>query len=330
MHIVRIIKDWDWPDLIRQTPGGSGVWGKLKFMLEPIEECDFVIVLNNRLKKSSRVMCPPEHVWAIMQEPYYPGLTDWMLEKHEIYSKVFTHHRSEYDDAKYIPSHPAIPWHVNRTYNELVNARVPEKSKTLSWIVGDAMDLPGHVKRWSFLEYIKKDPNLELDLYGKKIRYIEDKWDALAPYRYALAVENTSGLDYWTEKVADCFLTWTVPLYWGCVNLEDYFPSESFIRIDIEKPKESVEKIKKTLKEDKWENRVPALTEARELVLNKYQLFPHITELIDKYSLPSVERKSVIIPAYRRSAKAFFNRRIYKLKKRFGKLQRIVHTSIII
>jgi hypothetical protein len=26
MPIVRIAKDWDWPDLLRQPPGGQGIW----------------------------------------------------------------------------------------------------------------------------------------------------------------------------------------------------------------------------------------------------------------------------------------------------------------
>ena len=65
---------------------------------------------------------------------------------------------------------------------------------------------------------------------------IEDKWAGLAPYKYSLAIENAVTPDYWSEKIADCFLTWTLPIYYGCLNLEDYFPKQSFIRIPF-KPK---------------------------------------------------------------------------------------------
>jgi hypothetical protein len=320
MILVRIVKDWDWPDIMRQTPGQTGIWGDVRFTIAPVPECDYVIVLNNRMKVDTPVACPREHIWAIMQEPYYRGFTDWVVEKHETYAKVFTHQRAAYGDDKHVPSQPALPWHVNKTYDELIVAAVPDKSKNLSWIVGNALDLPGHLQRWSFLEFLKKDPALGLDLYGKKIRYIEDKWDGLAPYRYSLAVENTSGPDYWTEKIADCFLAWTVPLYCGCTNLEDYFPGESFIRVDIGKPDESLAEIKRILREDDWERRIPALKQARELVLNRYQLFPFAAGLIHSQHSPGGEKRPVTIPAYRRSAKAVLDHRLYRLKKQFGRL----------
>jgi len=36
--LVRIVKDWDWPDLRRQTPNQSGIWECIEFTLEPVKE----------------------------------------------------------------------------------------------------------------------------------------------------------------------------------------------------------------------------------------------------------------------------------------------------
>ena len=320
--LVRIVKSWVGPDFFYQTPGEKGIWEGIRFTFEPIEECDFLIVLNNQLQHDVTVKCYPENVWALMQEPYYAGLTDWMVEKNECFAKVFTHHRAIYKDNKYIVSHPAIPWHVNKTYDQLISALEPRKSKNLSWIVGDALDLPGHIKRRSFLEYIKGDRSLDLDLYGKKINFIKDKWDGLAPYRYSLAVENTIGMDYWTEKVADCFLAWTVPIYHGCPNLETYFPEESFIRINIDEPEASLERIERVVKEDNWEKRLPALEEARRLVLHRYQFFPHMTGHIREQKAPGGKKVPVTIPAYRRSREAKAYRVLFKIRR---EIRRLVH-----
>ncbi len=320
MILVRIVKDWDWPDLMRQTPGQKGIWGDVRFTADPVEECDYLLVLNNRMKVDTHALCPPGHVWSLMQEPYYRGFTDWVVEKHDAFAKVFTHHRAAYGDDKHIPSQPALAWHVNKTYDQLIAVEVPAKSKTLSWIVGDALDLPGHLQRWAFLEHLRKDPSLGIDLYGKKIRYIEDKWDGLAPYRYSLAAENTSGPDYWTEKIADCFLAWTIPLYWGCTNLEDYFPRESFIRVDIGRPEESLVQIKRILAEDNWESRLPALREARDRVLNRYQFFPYVSGLIHSSNSVGGEKRPVVVPAYRKSLRAVLDHRLYRLRRRFGRL----------
>jgi hypothetical protein len=319
MTTVRIVKNWDWPDILRQTPGCKGIWDGVNFTLDDVNEYDFAIVFNNFMKTDTQVICPETNLWALMQEPYESGFSDWMVEKHEVFYKVFTHH-IPFKSPKYIASHPAIPWHVNLTFDELIACKMPVKSRKLSGIVGEAMDLPGHIKRWKFLEYIQKDTTLELDLYGRKINYIEDKWNGLAPYKYSLAIENNSGPDCWTEKLADCFLTWTVPLYYGCTNLEKYFPKESFIRIDINNPLESLNKIKAIINENNWERYIPALEEARNLVLYRYQFFPYFCELIRSQPVRSTGKKRIIVPAYKRSRQAWVNRFKYKFRKKLGLL----------
>jgi len=319
MTLVRIVKDWDWPDLLRQTPGQKGIWNGIRFTLDDVEECDYLVMLNNRMKTATTVACPPGNIWVLMQEPYEKGFSDWMVEGHDVFSKVLTHHIPAHD-PKYVISHPAIPWHVNRTFDQLTSCPIPEKIKGLSWIIGDAKDLPGHLRRWSFLEFIKK-AGLPIDVYGKKIQYIEDKWDGLAPYRYALAIENNSGPDMWTEKLADCFLTWTLPFYYGCTNLEDYFPEESFIRIDITQPEASLEKIRAVIAEDAWEKHLPALEIARNLVLYNYQIFPHLSKLIAALPEGAKGKMKRTIPPYKRSAEAFWRRAEYKLKKKLRILE---------
>lgn len=301
--IVRIVKNWEWPDLMQQTPGHTGIWDDIQFIEEPVEECDYLIILNN-LEKKQEPCCPPEHIWRIIQEPPVDFFKSWHVNLSYSH-KTFTCD-PELSSPEYFRSHPMLPWHVNRDYDYLSTCPVPEKSKTLSWITSTRNVLPGHKKRMNYL-YSIKEKIPELDLLGGNIRHImneeakeriekeqqelgfktiEDKWAGLAPYKYSLAIESHSGPDYWTEKVADCFLAWTVPIYFGCTNLKDYFPKESFIRIDIDKPEEAIRALKKVLREDSWESRLEALTEARKLVLNKFQLFPFMS-----YYIRSLSRK---------------------------------------
>ena len=317
--LVRIVKDWDWPDLMRQTPGGKGLWDGIRFTCDPVDECDVLVMLNNRMKTDVAVCCPRENIWAIMQEPYVRGFNDWMAEGLESYAKVFSHYRPEKTD-KFVVSHPALPWHVNRTFDELVHADVPEKRKPLSWIVGNVADIPGHFRRLAFLKHIQRKESIPIDLYGKAVRFIDDKWDGLAPYRYSLAVENSRSTDYWTEKFADCILAWSVPLYDGCVNLEAYFPPGSFIRIDVTKPEKTIAQIKDILEHDQWESHLPALEEARKLILRKYQLFPYLTSLIPSYATQKKGCERIVIPAYRRSTEVKLFRAMFKLKRMFFRM----------
>ncbi len=319
MTLVRIAKDWDWPDLMRQTPGGEGTWDGIRFTLGDEEECDVLVVLNNRMKSGVRARCPEGRVWALMQEPYVRGFTDWMAEGHEAFSRVYTNYVPA-RDTKYRISHPALPWHVDRSFDQLVSCAVPAKDRTCSWIAGSPRDLPGHMKRLSFLRFLQANGGLGVDLFGRAVRYIEDKWDGLAPYRYSIAVENTACPDYWTEKIADCFLAWTVPLYHGCPNLEKYFPPDSFVRIDIDRPREAVETIRRVLREDDRERRMPALAEARRRVLFEHQLFPHVAKLV-RAEPPAVGGKVLqTVPAYRRSVKTRILRSLFKVRKHYMRL----------
>jgi len=314
--LVRLVQDYEGPNLLRQTPGQTGIWDGIRFTLEPLEECDFLIVLRSQMKNPISVRCPPQNVWAVVQDPYVPGFNDWLVEGYDKFSRVFTP-EIPYFNGKFIRSQPALPWYVNRGYDELVSLPVPEKTKDLSWILGNQRDIPGHFKRRAFLAYLKREGKVTFDLFGRIGQPLTDKAEALLPYRYSLAVENSCTADYWTEKIADCFLCWTVPIYYGCSNLEDYFPADSFIRIDIEKPKEAQELILTIIKNDDWARRLNALREARYLILNKYQLFPHFSSYIRKELPVAVEREYIHIPVYKRSKRAKCRRVIYKAKRAF-------------
>lgn len=315
MILVRIVKDWDWPNLFRQTPGQKGVWNDITFTQDTTPECDYLVMLNNRMETHTSGHCPQENIWMLIQEPYQKGFTDWVIEKHEPFAKVFTHHPPcNNGNKKYLVSHPAIPWHINKTYDELTNCPIPQKSKPLSWIVGAAKDLPGHLQRLAFLEAIKGS-SLPIDLFGRAVHPIEDKWDGLAPYFFSLAIENNSGSDMWTEKLADCFLSWSVPFYYGCTNLEKYFPKDAYIPIDINNPIAAIKIIRENVTPENWKKRLPAINEARNLILNKYQLFPFLTEQIHNFSAHNSAKLPFIIPPYKKSLRARVYRLAYKIKK---------------
>lgn len=315
MTLVRIAKDWDWPDLLRQTPGGDGVWDGIRFTVDPVEECDYLVVLNNRMKTDLRVRCPEGNVWALMQEPYVRGFTDWMVERHRPFSRVLTSHAPD-NSRKYVVSHPAVPWHVNRSFDQLSAMEVPEKALPLSWVVGSAMDLPGHFQRLDFLRILRQERDIPADLFGRAVRPIDDKWDGLAPYRFSLAVENTVCPDYWTEKVADCFLSWTIPLYHGCPNFSGYFPPDSFIPIDIRNPREALAVIRGIVSSGRgeWERRMPALREARRRLLHEHQFFPHVASMVNRENEPPRDPTENVVSPYRRSPSATFWRRVRKIE----------------
>jgi hypothetical protein len=296
MTLVRIVKNWDWPNLLRQLPSGGRIWGGIQFTLEPVDECDYLVVLNHP-SETFKIRCPPKHVWAIMQEPAYEPFR-LLHQGNSTYSRVYTPDTHLWG-KRYIHSQPALPWHVNRDYDFLHHCDIPKKERDLSWITSNKDVFPGHRSRLKFLEKIQD--NIEFELYGRGFRYIEDKWDGLAPYRYSLAVENLSNSYYWSEKLADCFLAWTMPIYYGCTQISRYFPRESMVCIDINDP-QAIEKIKDTVASDRWYQNIDAIEHARQLVLDSYQLFPFVVQEIRRYeeacNCPQEPRAELITVSY--------------------------------
>lgn len=307
--LVRIIKDWDSPDILRQTPGSLGVWKNITFTLDPVKECDYVIVFN-RVPEDTLVFCPPENIFAVMQEPYIQGIFDWMVEGHEQFSKVFTHHTFN-NKEKFIPSFPMLPWHIDKSYDELRSLAPVAKEKTLSWITSNKKIFPGHKDRMLFFDAIKKS-DLQIDLFGRGIKEISDKWDGLADYKYALAIENSQSQNYWTEKLSDCFLSYTMPFYYGATNVSEFFPKDSMIVIDVTNPKKAIKIINESIENNLWEKNFDAIIEARDLVLHKHNFFSVIAEKIGNECF-NYNNKNIVLKKYKKSLNMKIGNRIKKI-----------------
>lgn len=269
MITVRISKSWKQPDWFRQTPGGHGLWGDCRFTEESVPDPDFLIVCNH-VHTDLRLTIDPSRVWLLLQEPPVPAYR-WIRPSYTDYGRVLgpdpTLDRTSPADR----THGCLPWHVGKTYDELRAAPPPTKTTDLVWITSNQRVHPGHRKRMHFLAHLRQEAPVEV--YGRGIRPIDDKWTALAPARYALAIENHSSPHYWTEKIADCFLAGAMPLYWGAPNIADYFPAESFVWIDIT-DRHAAKQVAEILRSDRAERHREAIQEARRRVLEQHQFFP--------------------------------------------------------
>ncbi len=271
---IGICRGYDYPDLRRQLPGQGDTWGSVRFIIDDIAEpCDVLVVLN-QFYREVEIDCG--EVWQIIQEPPI-DIFPWIFEGHETFDRIYSPWCPNPYDSRFRLSHGALPWHVDMTYNELKAFSPDEKYQNLSWITSNKKIMTGHRDRIRFLDRLTKS-GVEFDLFGYGFKPIKKKYYGLGPYRYSMAIENYSGPHYWTEKIADCFLSWTMPIYYGCTNLADYFPRESFVQIDIKDPM-VLEIIKDVVKSDLYLKNREAIAEAR-LVLDEYQLFPFLAQQV--------------------------------------------------
>lgn len=254
--------------LLLQTPGGRGQWKDATFILnEEVAECDAWIVYEGLFGQET-TRCPANQVMLITGEPsdiriYEPG---WLrsFDRVRTVQPDITHPRRAV-------GHTALPWYLGPGYDQLSSGDFPAKTDDISVICSNKAMIGGHRRRLRFVEQL-----LELSpmpRFGRGFRDLPDKWEGLAPFRYSVAVENSRHDHYWTEKIADCFLAGTVPIYWGAPNIRDYFPADAMIVIDTLDPVEVARIIKTEATPEAYQRRLPALREAKRRVLEEYNLF---------------------------------------------------------
>ena len=103
-----------------------------------------------------------------------------------------------------------------------------QKRSMASLIASNQNKLTGHKLRHEVVQHIKNN-NFNVSVIGRGYRPFENKEDGLKSYRYSIVIENTSELDYFTEKVIDACLLETIPIYWGAPNISKYFDTRGFI-----------------------------------------------------------------------------------------------------
>ena len=106
------------------------------------------------------------------------------------------------------------------------NQKVHPKSKDFSIIYSHKRQCPGHKLRHQIAESMHG----LIDLYGNgSPNPIKFKEEGLADYKFSIIIENISCDNYFTEKLIDCFLTGTIPIYWGCPNIGEFFDASGMI-----------------------------------------------------------------------------------------------------
>lgn len=297
--LVRIVKDWKWPDIFQQTPRNKGVWEGIRFTEEEVKTCDLLVVLNASPVRINTI-CPIGARWLFLQES--------PIDLYRYYLKIapyFDKYFGFWDPAEVsniVNTQTALSWHIKKTYDELVKLSLKDaleaKKRAVSWVTSNAKQKEGHRLRMAFKDFLQQQ-KLPFDLWGHGFCPIDDKFDGIFPYKYSIAIENYSCDDYWTEKITDCFLSWTLPIYYGAKNITRYFPEESMLLIDPNRPEYSLQQIKEAMAADYYESHLDYIKEARELILNKYQFFPWIKHLLNQSQIDFSKKEPVDIPANR-------------------------------
>ncbi len=205
------------------------------------------------------------------------------------------------------------------THAELVALQPPQKRDAIAAVVSRKSLLPGHRRRLRFLKMLKEALGDRVEIFGTGIRQLPVKADAILPYKYHLALENTVMPSYWTEKVADAFLGFALPLVSGPPDLSRWFPEDSFVPIDLADTAKAIETVVSAIDNDIYADRLPAIVEARRRVLDDERLCPMIVRVIAAHpdATPRLAEPQTILPAPRLPLMGRIRREVLRAYWRF-------------
>jgi hypothetical protein len=110
------------------------------------------------------------------------------------------------------------------------HAKIYEKSKMLSHIASVQRRTSGHNLRHIVGEAIRD--RYEVDFWGLAYKEFDLKTEALADYRFSITIMNAKHNNYFTETLVDTFRCGTVPIFWGCENIGEFFNEKGILKFN--------------------------------------------------------------------------------------------------
>jgi len=284
--------------IIKMTPGRRGVWKNMEAITDP-NKADFVLVMDD---------------WTGSQIPL--ERTIFFAEHPRPLPAYRTYEELRGRALLCLPLDKFLnpgEWWIDHDYDYLTALKPPKKPKRCACVFTAKTGMKMYADRIRFMTSIlPKFP--EIDLFGRPernfqinpilLKHYRGRVGARSPrgslgehmsgkemlvdYRYTLEFDNGPTRNYFSERFYDSMLLWCMPIYWGSKNVHDYLPAESFRYVDIEAADASKEadRVVEIIRSDSYEQHLQALAQAREMLLNRWQLWPylhHVVNNLDEY-----------------------------------------------
>lgn len=152
---------------------------------------------------------------------YSSSFTDWSKFNH-----IISHNIKFLNELKLNFKSNVMWYAVGGCWIEEIDRKIYDKTKNVSIIASGKKLTYGHNLRHKII-YLYKE--IFSDVFGGGYKPISYKLDALKNFRFSVIIENDNTEDWFTEKLIDCLITGTIPIYWGTKNISKYFNKNGFL-----------------------------------------------------------------------------------------------------
>lgn len=267
--------------LLKQSPGSSKIVDNVEFTFGTniLKNTD-VLIVHRFCEQSIPTSLPKERTVFIageVQEMY--DFDDQFLNQFGIVSTTYETALKEDVISRRENFH--LMWLAGVNYDEFPNFKTfkghdffsklkPQKKH--EDVVTVVTTIKNHTKlhreREKFLKLLKSRLGNKVKIFGFNYERLGDKCEALIPYKYHISLENSDSDYAWTEKLSDPLLCWALPFYAGPPSDTIDLPEDAYCAIDITKPEQAVQFIIEQMEANAWEEAVPAISTARDKILD--------------------------------------------------------------
>ena len=272
---------WPW---MRQTEDEAGHHKDLEICLSAAKDDDWLVVFDD-IAHPIATHLPLSRRILFVTEP--PGQKRYRARAANQFGILVSPYRIEGFQGKWIASQPAINWFYGVTFangtpasrfglKHLKAMQVPKnKAPRISVVCSTKRRLPGQRARLELVTRLIEAFPRQIDVFGRGFKEIGDKAEVIDPYRYHLVLENNDCPHFWTEKLADAYLGYCLPIFCGCANVGEYFPAHSLVRLpNVSDHDSAVEIIGDLLRQDPWAERLATIRLARNSLIEQHNIFP--------------------------------------------------------
>lgn len=216
-----------------------------------------------------------------------PQKIAWLYESPEVTRKAYKYiQRNALEFQRVLTFYqPVLEKHPNSRFTPIggcwlhhADWELFDKKQNLSIIASTKKSLPGHKLRHTVIAEHKGSIDF---IAGGGYHPVKFKAEALKNFRYSICIENCKENYYFTEKIIDCFLTGTIPIYWGCPGIGLFFNTDGIITFN--KPQD-INNIISSLCSSDYEGRTNAIKEnfflAQKYIYAERHVWRHLEPLI--------------------------------------------------
>jgi hypothetical protein len=156
---------------------------------------------------------------------------------------------------------------------------IPKKFR-VSFIMTNRNCLPGHKLKFELFNK-RNEIKVPFDIYGSSWNPVFipgllplAPWDnrkdkvRVMDCMFHICIDSYKCKDHYSEKLIDPLITKTIPIYWGCTNVGDYFNEQGIIQVDSV---DDIINVCNQLTPDVYDRMLPLINDNYESALKVYR-----------------------------------------------------------